>query len=163
MLSGQFAILDCTVDALERLLPTYRDADGDHEGIAFLAGRELRDLTLFTTTIAPNADHRRGYVRCSEDDVAAASKVARQHGLGVLAQVHSHPGSSSVHSQGDNAMVLLPFEGMLSIVVPHYGCYGVRPLHALGVHQFQNGRWVLVEAHSVQQSFRIIPTSADLR
>jgi len=34
--------------------------------------------------------------------------------MGILCQVHSHPGSDTRHSDGDDELVLLPFEGMLS-------------------------------------------------
>ena len=162
-LRGRFGILDSVVDALERLLPTYRGPDGSHEGIAFLCGVELAQLTLFTTAIFPKADHRREYVRCSDDEFAAASASARASGLGVLAQVHTHPGENAVHSLGDDDMVCPRYEGMLSIVVPLYGRYGLRPLHSLGVHQLQHGAWVLAERETVRQNVLIVPTAADLR
>ncbi len=64
-------------------------------------------------------------------------------GLGLLAQVHSHPGEDARHSDGDDKMVVAPYQGMLSIVVPHYGHVGMTPLSEVGVHQFQDGHWVL--------------------
>jgi hypothetical protein len=151
------------VEALERLLPTYRGPEGGHEGIALLCGVEMPHLTLFTTAIFPEADHRRDYVRCSEDQFAAASALARGSGLGVLAQVHTHPGDSVFHTLGDDDMVRPRYEGMLSIVVPLYGRHGLRPLYSLGVHQLQDGAWVLAERESVRQNIVIIPTAADLR
>ena len=60
-------------------------------------------------------------------------------------------------------MVFMPFEGMLSIVVPYYGHFGLRPLDSLGVHQFQDGRWVLVDRDSVYHHFLVIPNSLDIR
>lgn len=162
-LQGRFAILDCVVEALERLLPTYRGPDGSHEGIALLSGVELLHFTLFTAALFPEADHRVAYVRCSEAQFATASSVARHSGLGVLSQVHTHPAESAVHSLGDDDMVRPRFETMLSIVVPFYGRHGLRPLHNLGVHQLQNGVWVLAEPESVRQNLIIVPTSMDLR
>jgi len=162
-LQGRFAILDSALAALQRALPTFRGADGSHEGIAFLCGRELPDVTLYTAAVVPESDHRTGYVRCSEEQVAAVSKIARRYGLGLLAQVHSHPTGLTMHSEGDDRMVLMPFEGMLSIVVPHYAHFDLMPLAGLGIHQFQDGRWVLARAESVAAQFQVMPTAIDLR
>lgn len=162
-LRGQFRITDAAVAALERLLPTYRGVDGSHEGIAFLAGFEMPGLTLFTTVFAPDADHGWGHVRCSEAQVSAVTQAAHAEGLGVLAQVHTHPSGGTGHSWGDDEMVLMPYEGMLSIVVPQYAAFGVHPLYSLGVHQFQEGRWVLCSTESVRAAFHSIPSGVDLR
>src|SRR5437016_3572026 len=113
---GQFRITQEAVVAAERILPTFRGPDGDHEGIAFLAGLELTDLTLFTTVVAPVAEHSHGRVFCSRAHVLSIARASRAWGLAVLGQIHTHPGPSSYHSEGDDAMVLMPFEGMLSLV-----------------------------------------------
>jgi hypothetical protein len=165
-LRGRFYVLETVINALERLLPTYRGPDGSHEGIAFLFGSVLSgDSTIFLTAVAPNADHRRGYVQCSEQQVAEATGAVRRlgAGLGLLAQVHTHPGEYSMHSVGDDTMVFMPFEGMLSIVVPYYAHFGLRPIDSLGVHQFQDGHWVLVERDSVHHNFLVVPNSLDIR
>lgn len=162
-LKGRFGILEAVVAALERWLPTYRGADGDHEGIALLCGLEFPQITIFTTAIFPSADSSLCYVRCSEEQFARASAAARELGLGVLAQIHTHPSAIAFHSTGDDDMVRPRYDGMLSIVVPHYGQHGIRPLHSIGVHQFQEGEWVLAERASVRSGMFIIPTSIDLR
>ena len=38
----------------------------------------------------------------------------------------------------------MPFAGMFSLVVGNYGRDGMLPQEGAGVHQFQNGRWILV-------------------
>ena len=162
-LRGSFLITDGAVDALEQLLPTYRGPDGAHEGICFLCGYEISSTTIYITAIGPHADHGPGHVRCSEEAVAAVTKAARAYGLGLLAQVHSHPTDRTGHSLGDDEMVFMPFAGMLSIVVPDYARFGVWPLESLGVHQYQDGRWVLCSRESVRASFRIMPALRDLR
>jgi hypothetical protein len=65
-------------------------------------------------------------------------------GLGLMAQVHSHPGEDARHSSGDDDMTLMPREGMFSIVVGHYGRGSLTHEAGLGVHQYQDGRWVQV-------------------
>lgn len=162
-LRGRFAITDSALSAAERLLPTYRGAEADHEGILFLLGFELGSLTLFTGVAAPEADHGPGHVSCSSEQVLAVTRTARAAGLAVLAQLHSHPGSSTLHSEGDDTMVLMPFEGMLSLVAPHFGHFGLRPLDSLGVHQFQDGRWVACDRPTVRSGFRVLRSACDLR
>lgn len=162
-LRGRFTIAEAALDAAERLLPTFRGPDGDHEGMIFLLGRELDDLTIYTSTLAPNADHGEGHVVCAPEDISAAQRGARAAGLGLLAQLHSHPRAGTQHSEGDDDLVLMPFEGMLSIVAPWYGRTGLRPLHGLGVHQYQDGRWVLMTPGSVREKFTIAPQAIDLR
>jgi hypothetical protein len=162
-LVGRFAIADSVLDSISTLLPTYRGPDGDHEGIVFLLGYEMTNETVLVTAVAPNAEHGRGRVHVSRENVLAVSKLARSLGLGVLAQVHSHPAGWTEHSVGDDGMVLMRFEGMLSIVVPHYGRYGLRPLDGLGVHQWQHGGWVACERVSIREGIRVLPSWADLR
>lgn len=162
-LRGTFMITEAAVTAAERLLPSFRGPDGDHEGMAFLLGRELEELTIFTSVLAPDADHGEGHVVCDLSAVSGAQRASREHGLAILGQVHSHPRSSTEHSEGDDSLVLMPFEGMLSLVVPWYGRVGLRPLYGLGVHQYQDGRWVLIESKSVRQRLGVLPTWIDLR
>jgi proteasome lid subunit RPN8/RPN11 len=162
-LRGRVLVTEAALRGCEDLLPTYRGPDGDHEGIAFLCGRELGGTQLLTTAIAPRCDHGRRHVMCDERQVEDVVALAHAHQLGVLAQVHSHPGPFTEHSEGDDEMVLMPFEGMISIVTPHYGRYGLRPLESLGVHQYQDGVWVMVEPVSVASAITVIPGSVDLR
>lgn len=162
-LRGRYAITEHAIDQAERLLPTYRGPDGNHEGILFFAGRELGDLTLYTTVIAPNADHGPHRVHCDEHAVLEVAQEARRRGLGLLAQLHSHPSAWTEHSSGDDHMTLMPFEGMLSLVAPHYGLQSLRPLHTLGIHQFQDGRWVACEPRSIRSQLVLVPSSIDLR
>ncbi|MGI8730258.1 MAG: Mov34/MPN/PAD-1 family protein [Solirubrobacteraceae bacterium] len=161
---GSFLICNAAWGAAERLLGTYRDPDGDHEGIVFALGRPAgADTHLITTVVAPAAATAPGRVHCDERQMLAVTRACRAHGLIVIAQVHSHPGSSTVHSVGDDMMVFLPREDLLSIVVPHYAHRGARPISTLGVHQFQDARWVRCDADSVAETIRLIPDTIDLR
>jgi len=119
--------------------------------------------TMFMTAIFPPAETRPGFVRCSEQEFARASLAARRFRLGVLAQVHTHPGSVTLHSVGDDDMVRPRYEGMISIVVPHYARFGLRPLHGLGVHQLQDGIWVRIDAASIRERIILVPGGVDLR
>ena len=120
-------------------------ADGRHEGIALWLGRRCADATVVCSAVVPEADHTRGSVGMGRAAVGRAVRAARQVGLVVVAQVHSHPGRDTLHSDGDDEMILLPHEGMFSLVVASYGDGSILPAAGAGLHQFQDGRWVAVE------------------
>jgi len=162
-LRGEFVISEACLRETERLLPTYRDPLGDNEGIVFWLGRQFGEATIITTALAPQAKTSSGSVQCSQSQMAAAIEAARGAGLALLAQVHSHPGEWVEHSTGDDSMVFMPYEGMLSLVVPWYGRVGMRPLQNVGVHQYQDGRWVAAERRSIPAALIIVPESIDLR
>jgi proteasome lid subunit RPN8/RPN11 len=93
-----------------------------------------------------------------EAAAGAAARLARAFRLGVVAQVHSHPGSDTRHSDGDDELVLMPFEGMFSLVVGDYGAAGMMPDQGACLHQFQHGQWVLVR----QLEPALLPVPAEL-
>jgi proteasome lid subunit RPN8/RPN11 len=163
-LKGRFLISQDLFAVTGLALRTFAFAgieDGGHEGIAFWAGREIGDTTLLLTAVIPNAEHSAQRVMVNREGVGIAARAARDAGLGILCQVHSHPGDDARHSEGDDQLILLPFEGMLSIVVPHFG-RTFRSLADACVHQFQARRWVLCSPESVRERTVLIPISVDL-
>lgn len=125
-------------------LRSFRGDDGPHEGIAFWGGHVIGADTVITGAVVPQAEHGWGRVHVLEGGVGAAARALRPFGAGLVAQVHSHPGVGTRHSEGDDELVLMPFEGMFSIVVGRYGADPIDARAGVGVHQFQDGRWVLV-------------------
>ena len=132
-------------------------ADGGHEGICYWVGREERSITHLKAVVVPAARHHRFGVFVSEAAFAEVARRARRMGLGILAQVHSHPGRDTRHSEGDDKLIVMPFENMLSVVAPRYG-RSVSSIMDFGVHQFQNHRWVLCDAGSVSARFAQMPS-----
>lgn len=161
-LRGAYAITEGALLEADRLLPTFRGPDGDHEGLLFLLGFEQPARTVFVSVAAPVCDHGRGHVKAQPEAIAAVSRYGRSCGLGLLGQIHTHPEGWTEHSEGDDKLVFMPFEGMISIVVPHFGRFGLRPLDSLGVHQYQNGRWTLI-TEGLRDRLQIIPSAVDLR
>jgi proteasome lid subunit RPN8/RPN11 len=92
--------------------------------------------------ICPPARTGLDYVFIDEAAVATASRAARNCVMGVVAQVHSHPGEDTRHSDGDDRLVMMPFEGMFSLVVAAYGSGGLHPNSGAGLHQYQDQQWV---------------------
>lgn len=164
-LQGRFLLPEPMVSETRRaLVDTALNGirDGGHEGLVYWAGCEMESVTAFLSVIVPGSDHGPQHVMVPGPEVTRAARSARAHNMGILAQVHSHPGSDARHSDGDDDLILLPFEGMLSIVAPRYG-QDVHTLADLTIHQFQDGRWVLCDDASVERGFEVIPTSIDLR
>ena len=110
----------------------------------------------------PAAEHSPGRVMVSREEIGRTQRAARANKLGVLCQVHSHPGGDARHSDGDDELVLLPFEGMLSVVAPRFGVY-FQALTGLCVNQYQDGAWVLCSPESVARQLIVVPTAQDLR
>ncbi len=111
----------------------------------FWLGRECDQDTLVLSSCRPRCESGLRFVRADEASVGEVSRSARAIRLGIVAQVHSHPGDGVVHSDGDDDLVLMPFEGMFSVVVARYGLGGILPAEGSGLHQMQDGRWILVE------------------
>jgi proteasome lid subunit RPN8/RPN11 len=76
--------------------------------------------------------------------VGEAAHQARSRRLVLLAQVHTHPGDDTRHSDADDNLVLMAREAMFSIVVARYGNGGLTLAEGAGIHQFQDGRWIQV-------------------
>jgi proteasome lid subunit RPN8/RPN11 len=153
-LNGRHFVSQTVFRSTQDALADFRIAgldDGGHEGIVFWAGRETANETHYSLAIVPEAEHTAGSVFVSREAFADAANIARSNGLGILAQVHSHPGSDTRHSDGDDRLIILPFEGMLSLVAPSYGAE-LNTISDFGVHQFQNTRWVLCSPASVKSN-----------
>lgn len=145
------------------VLRTFRGTDGKpHEGLVYWAGRCVPDATVVCGALVPAAQHEPFRVVADERAVGRAARVARGWGLGLVAQVHSHPDDDTRHSEGDDRLILMPFEGMFSLVVAHYGLAAFSPGRNVGVHQFQDGVWVEVEP-PLEDAITVVPSAADLR
>ena len=154
-LRGRYKIGPNLIRETQRALYSFYRAgrhDGGHEGICYWAGREEDDLTYLEAVIIPQARHEPFGVFVSAAAFGEVARQARGKGLGVLAQVHSHPGRDVRHSDGDDDLVVMPFENMLSLVAPNYG-QTLRSMADFGVHQFQKQQWVRCDPESVAATF----------
>lgn len=76
-----------------------------------------------------------------------------------LAQIHSHPGARVEHSRYDDEMTSI--KRALSLVFPYYGRRLSKFPNAVGVHEWQNSYWHLLNAE--QAAIRIINTDGVVR
>ena len=141
---GRLIVAEAAMAETSSALRASRGRHGRHEGIVFWAGRLCGTDTLVTAALLPHAEHGPGFVHVSHADVGWMGRAARRLGLAVMAQVHSHPGADTRHSDGDDELIVLPREGMFSLVIGRYGEGPADPRHGAGLHQFQDGRWVCV-------------------
>jgi proteasome lid subunit RPN8/RPN11 len=116
-----------------------------HEGLVFWLGRTLGTSSLVLSVGAPKLESTPGSVKANEDEVGQIARSARAHMLGVVAQVHSHPGFDTRHSDGDDKLVFMPFHGMFSLVVADYGNGGMTIADGVGLHQYQEDHWVQIK------------------
>jgi len=164
-LRGTYIVTSAVIQATREALSSFAASgiyDGGHEGIAYWAGREMPGCTVLLQVLVPEADHTAGSVMVSEREVGRLQGAARKNRLGILAQVHSHPGSDARHSDGDDELILMPFENMLSIIAPHFGLT-LETLADLCVHQFQDGEWRLCTKQSVENGMSVVDDLVDLR
>lgn len=158
---GRILIPHAVAEAVARGLASFRsDAGIPHEGLLYLAGRVVDQTALALVAIIPPCDHSPYRVVADERSIGLSARQARGLGLGLIAQVHSHPGWDNRHSDGDDDLILLPFEGMFSLVVSNYASKGFTH-ETVGVHQYQAGRWVRMA--SPAQALVFVPEEQDLR
>ena len=158
ILRGRYKISANLIDDTQQALSVFYEAgrhEGGHEGLCFWAGREEPDMITIEAVVVPTAQHGQYGVFVSTRAFADVARRARAMGFGILAQVHSHPGGDTRHSDGDDGLVVMPFENMLSLVAPHYGRF-LRAITDFSVHQYQNRCWVLCDRASVSASFETV-------
>jgi proteasome lid subunit RPN8/RPN11 len=144
---GRLLVCEGVLERTRSALRASVGTDGRrHEGLVFWAGRRDRDAAVAVMALSPAVASSPGRVVANEKSVSEAARIARANHLGLIAQVHSHPGSDTRHSDGDDQMVLMPFEGMFSLVVGNYGDSSCLPEEGAGLHQFQDGCWVEIRA-----------------
>jgi hypothetical protein len=153
---GRLVVAAAVARRTNEELAQFSGKDGRHEGLVLWLGRRVEGDILIAALATPQVEHTWGSVRIGHHAVGVTSKAARRAGVSVLVQVHSHPGRDTRHSDGDDRMVLLPHEGMFSLVVGRYGDEPIEPHPGLGLHQFQDGHWMLVRP--VERSFLLVST-----
>ncbi len=138
---GRLVVTDAVVRRSSELLRIAGARTPSHEGLVWWMGREVDGDTLVLACHQPRCRSGPQFVQADEAAAGAAGRVARAQRLGIVAQVHSHPGRDTRHSDGDDDLVFMPYHGMFSLVVSEYGEGSLLPEHGAGLHQFQNGQW----------------------
>lgn len=155
---GRLLLADQVVAPTRAALQASSGQHRNHEGLVFWLGRTVGDDTLVVAVAVPPTEHRPDGVFVDEVAVAATTRAARAAGLGLVGQVHSHLGHDTRHSDGDDQLILMPFDGMFSLVVADYGHGSLLPEQGAGLHQRQNSRWVQISSDCL----RVIPAAVGI-
>jgi proteasome lid subunit RPN8/RPN11 len=147
---GRLIVASSVIDPTRAALEASSGKHLRHEGLALWLGRSLtsathnRTTTIVTSVISPPTAANGQSVFINEHTFGAAIDAAREYGLGIVAQVHSHPGHDTRHSDGDDRLIVMPFEGMFSLVIADFGRGSFHVEDGAGLHQFQDGQWVRI-------------------
>jgi proteasome lid subunit RPN8/RPN11 len=135
-----------------------RGLDGRHEGLVYWAGRRVDADAIVLMNFVPRCEHGPQRVIAPPEEIGRVNSSARLHALVVVAQVHSHPGDDTRHSDGDDRLIPMPYEGMFSVVVARYGDGALVLPDGVGLHQYQDRRWVQIPTQC-SDAISILPTS----
>ncbi len=143
---------------------TLHDCPHDRERALFLDGPRPAEgaPAVATTLVLPHITHSRGHYEITPGDMSRAGRHLRELGLIRLAQMHSHPGGGTGHSEHDDAMAFSRRDGAISIVVPHYGACAPG-LADCGIHSCQDGEWQEIGVTAVARYVQVVPSVLDFR
>lgn len=157
---GRLIVPSGVISRTEQMLRESAGADGPHEGVVLWGGRVAENDRIVAAPVAVAATTGWGHVHVDAATVGHAGRVLRRHGLTLVAQVHSHPGDDTRHSDGDDTMIIMAHQGMWSLVARRHG-RSPMTLAQIGIHQRQDGRWVAVQ--DAETSFIVIPDVIKVR
>lgn len=139
---GSLIVAEQVVQSSARLLRAPRHQR--EERLVFWLGRNVDADTIVVSVCAPTTRNGPGGVFYDELGMGDAATAARTQRLGIVTQVHTHPGTDTRHSDGDDDLALMPYEGMFSLVIAEYGRGSLLPGEGAGLHQYQDGQWIQV-------------------
>lgn len=145
--------LKVPADALAATVSLLRRAGQRESGLLWYGPRDSVGNGRTAFIVAPRQEMTWGNYTIPADALAEVV-----HGLPddwkPLAQVHSHPGRRVEHSSYDDWMV--SSRRILSVVFPYYG-RGNQPFPVgVGIHEWQNGYWHLLDHAAAERRVTII-------
>ena len=141
------------VDALNGTIDLLRKVGRKESGLFWYGPRDLAGNGSVAYVVAPR--QRATWGNYAVSALALTEIVDRlPAGWKPLAQVHSHPGVRVEHSNYDDRMV--SSRRALSLVFPSYGrCTEPFPI-GIGIHEWQNDYWHLLDVTSAQRRVVLI-------
>jgi hypothetical protein len=157
-----FQIPSQAIDLTVRIFREYGAIEDGHEGFVYWCGvRGARGATV-RLVIAPSLASEFAGVHISAISNARAIEALSKNSMVELAQVHSHPRDWVDHSCGDDQLAPFKVDGLLSIVVPHFGADGMVPLRICGFHLFEHGGFSRCSDYWVRRHVEVRKGSAAL-
>jgi proteasome lid subunit RPN8/RPN11 len=123
-----------------------RRSAGRRESGAFLLGRQRGPAAEITDFICyddldPQA-YQNGAIAFHAPGYAALWEFCRKKQLQVLADVHTHPGSSTCQSSIDQRNPMVPVPGHTALIVPYFGRTPSWSLKGIGIYEYLGDfRW----------------------
>lgn len=152
------AQLHLPASALHATYDLLQKAGGRESGLMWYGTRDDNGNGIVRYVVAPRQLMHWGNYAVS---VEALTEIVHRlpEGWKPLAQIHSHPGRQVEHSTYDDEMV--SSHRVLSIVFPSYGREEVPFPMGVGIHEWQNGYWHLLEDQFSRD--RICLTEGDIQ
>lgn len=134
------------------------------EQVCYLDGVRIAGTAegVVTTVTFPDAHLEPGRFTVTPAAMSQAGKHLRRSGLRRLAQVHTHPGKGTGHSDVDDSEAYSQLPGAISIVLPHYG-KRKNNLSDAGVHLRTEKCWRELDTTEISAVVRIVPSTFDFR
>jgi len=146
----------------ERALRAAGSRRRPHESVVYWAGRTSGEDDLVCAVVVPDAKTTPYNFSVSAKANARAIIWMASHHLEVVAQVHTHPGDIVSHSDWDDDHAFMRFDGIWSVVIPHYARKGILPSTGWGVHRCEQGGFRELDVPEIAASLKVIPSVGDL-
>ena len=152
----------CVVRAIDQLLPK-KVRGVNHENVLYLAGVVDANIRTASMVIAPQAETSPGNFKTDRKSHQQVLRALSGLELEIVAQVHSHPGPTVGHSDGDDELAFIKGEGFWSLVIPNYCGKGMLPIEDCGIHCYTTGQFRILDERAVSSRVHVIPDYLDLR
>lgn len=117
---------------------------GKRESGAFLLGkRDAKSRSVVKYICYDDLDPKaltHGIVEFHQGGFSKLWDICKEHGLQVLADVHTHPGRDVRQSSIDKENPMVPVRGHVGLILPRFGKTSIWSLDAVGIHRFLGGR-----------------------
>jgi hypothetical protein len=128
-----------------------------YEGMVLWVGTTSQDrATVIDAWVPPQQSLRDengvGYFVPGEALVEISSEL-RSRGVGLIAQVHSHPGRA-YHSPADDQYAIVTTNGGFSLVVPNFG-RGSDRIADWAVYRLKGSRWRPLSLAEISATFQV--------
>lgn len=114
--------------------------EGRKESGAFLLGKpggNLIEFIVYFDDLDPNC--LTGMIEFSASGFVKLWDYCSSNQLTVLADVHTHPYNWTGQSLIDKQNPMIPVQGHIAIIIPHYSCKKNQMLRGIGIYEFLGG------------------------
>lgn len=147
------SLLQIPAGAIAATLSLLQRAGRRESGLFWYGPKDLAGNGRVAYVVAPKQRMSWGSYSVSADALTHVVKGLAE-GWKPLAQVHSHPGIRVEHSNYDDRMV--SSRRALSLVFPNYGHLQERFPVGVGIHEFQNEYWHLLDPANAAARVRLV-------